>query len=706
MSAKCRIGIDIGGTFTDIVMLDEAGCVSVVKVASTPSNYAEGIRNGLLQAFPVWSIAGGDVAEVVHGTTVATNTILEKKGGKVGLLTTAGFRDVLEIRRLRMPRLYDLTWRKPEVLVPRRRRMEVVERIDYRGDVLEALDDDSARFAIDALLAQGVDAIAVCLLNAYANPLHEQRLRELIVAAAPDIRLCLSSEVLPEIKEYERTSTTVVNAYIAPVVESYLHSLAEIMRSLDVVAPVQVMQSNGGIMSLEAAAALPIHLIESGPAAGVVAAAELAARLGESDLLTFDMGGTTAKASIVEGGAFERVGELDVGAGINAGGRLLGGGGYLVRVPAIDIAEVGAGGGSLVELDAAGALKVGPESAGADPGPVCYGLGNDVPTVTDANVVLGFLNPEYLVGGELKIDAAASRAAIQTCIAEPLGLSVEDAAWGIHLVADATMVRALRAVSSERGRDPREFSLMAFGGNGGVHGVSLAASMDIERVLVPPVAGVFSALGLLFPESQRHLSRTFKRAVADAEQAELIAAFDELELSARRALQRDGYVGTAVRIERRADLRYAGENSELSVLADKPGDCAIGTDLVTNEVALLADIAELFHDEHETTYGYQSREEIVELVNLRIVATGLAAAARVPHQLSLARVDSLHSKRLRRMYFGADIGWVEARIYSRSGLADEGVSGPVVIEDYDSTTIVPPGYRCRRGEWDLLVITK
>ena len=586
--------------------------------------------------------------------------------------------------------------------------------------------------AIAQLLAQRVDAIAVCLLNAYANPLHEHGLRELIVAADPNMRLCLSSDVLPEIKEYERTSTTVVNAYIAPVVEHYLNSLAEVMRSLDVVAPVQVMQSNGGIMSLEAAAALPIHLIESGPAAGVVAAAELAARLGETDLLTFDMGGTTAKASIVEGGAFERVGELDVGAGINAGGRLLGGGGYLVRVPAIDIAEVGAGGGSLVELDAAGALKVGPESAGADPGPVCYGLGNEVPTVTDANVVLGFLNPEYLIGGELKIDAAAARAAIQTRIATPLGLSVEDAAWGIHLVADATMVRALRAVSSERGRDPRAFSLMAFGGNGGVHGVSLAASMDIDRVLIPPVAGVFSALGLLFPESQRHLSRTFKRAVATAQQADLIATFDELERSARRALERDGYVGTAVRIERRADLRYAGENSELSVPADAhahagggghaagdsgahgdghsdghaSGDPAMGAAAPSAQVARLADIAELFHDEHERTYGYQSREETVELVNLRMIATGLATAARVPHQLSVVRADTWHGERRRRVYFGADTGWLEARIYSRRGISDNGLCGPVVIEDYDSTTVVPPGYRCRRGEWDLLVITK
>ena len=399
-----RVGIDIGGTFTDLVLLAENGETLTVKVASTPDDYSRGIAEGLREAFAAHGLAGADLDEVIHGTTIATNALLEKRGVKTGLITTEGFRDVLEIRRLRMPRLYDLTWQKPEALVARADRVEVAERIDHSGQVLRPLGEDSVEAAIDKLLQHGVEAIAVALINAYANDAHEQRIRELIQARDEEIPISLSAEILPEIREYERTSTVVVNAYILPVVANYLRSLAAALRSLEVAAPLMIMQSNGGAMGLEAAILRPIHIIESGPAAGVVGAAEIANKLGFEDVLTFDMGGTTAKAAMIEEGRFDRVGELDVGAGINAGARLLKGGGYHVSVPAIDIAEVGAGGGSLVQIDAGGALGVGPESAGAVPGPVCYDQGGTVPTVTDANVVLGFVNPTQLVGGDLPIN--------------------------------------------------------------------------------------------------------------------------------------------------------------------------------------------------------------------------------------------------------------------------------------------------------------
>src|SRR5687767_2684513 len=425
---RWRIGIDIGGTFTDIVVLGERGELVTAKVPSTPANYGDAIVAGLRALFAD-GVDPAQVGELIHGTTIATNTILEKKGARTGLLTTEGFRDVLEIRRLRMPRLYDLGYEKPPVLVERDRRLEVRERIDHRGEVVRPLDEAQAAAAIDALLATGVESVAVCLINAYASGRHEQRMKSLLRERAPALPVALSSEVLPEIREYERTSTTVVNAYVLPVVERYLRALEGSLRALGVRAPLLVMQSNGGTMGADAAVALPTHIIESGPAAGVVGARELAKALGLRDVLTFDMGGTTAKASIIEGGDVSRVPEMDVGAGINLGGRLLKGGGYHVRVPAIDIAEVGAGGGSLVWIDAGGGLRVGPESAGAVPGPVCYGTGGTVPTVTDANVVLGFLNPDHLVGGALRLDHEKAARALTDAIARPLGLEAAAAAW-------------------------------------------------------------------------------------------------------------------------------------------------------------------------------------------------------------------------------------------------------------------------------------
>ncbi|HET9763664.1 MAG TPA: hydantoinase/oxoprolinase family protein, partial [Casimicrobiaceae bacterium] len=434
MTSGTRVGIDIGGTFTDLVSLDPGGRILRSKVLSTPDDYARGIVDGLESGAADERVRGSDVAQIVHGTTVATNAVLEAKGARVALITTEGFRDVLEIRRLRMPVLYDIRFRKPPELVPRRLRFEVAERIDDRGRIVRPLDVEGARRVIDAILAERVDAIAVCFINAYASGAHERQLRELARERDAGIPISLSSEVLPEIREYERTSTTVVNAYVLPLVRSYLAGLQAQLREHDIAAPLTVMQSSGGAMSAAAASERPIHIIESGPAAGVVGAAEFARRLGDLSVLSFDMGGTTAKAALVDRGAFLRVNALEVGGGINIAGRLLTGGGYHVRAPAIDIAEVGAGGGSLARLDAGGALRVGPESAGAAPGPACYGRGGTVPTVTDANVVLGFVNPEALAGGGLRIRRELAVQAIERAIAGPLGLPVEEAAWGVHRV--------------------------------------------------------------------------------------------------------------------------------------------------------------------------------------------------------------------------------------------------------------------------------
>ena len=694
---KYRIGVDIGGTFTDVVFLGDDGTTLTAKLSSTPDDYSQAIATGVGALMQDHGIAGDDISEVMHGTTIATNAILQHRGVKTALLTTEGFGDVLEIRRLRMPVLYDLAWRKPDALVARSNRFEINERMDHQGNVERALDEAQAGAAIDRLLGQGdIEAIAVCLINAYVNGNHEDRLLAMIRARDQDIPVCLSSQVLPEIKEYERTSTTVVNAYILPVVKGYLDALTARLSDLGITAPILVMQSNGGAMGVAAASTLPIHIIESGPAAGVVGAAEIIKKLGYDNALTFDMGGTTAKAAMIENGTYNRVGELDVGAGINLAGRLLKGGGYHVRVPAIDIAEIGAGGGSLLALDSAGGISVGPDSAGADPGPVCYGLGNDTPTMTDANILLGYLNPEHLVGGGLKLDKNKAANALKAKMAEPLALSMEAAAYGAHMVANATMSRALRAVSSDRGRDPRDFALIAFGGNGPVHAASLCESLDITRILVPPVSGVFSALGLLFPATEHHYVQTFRRAIETCDRRELDATFAEKEAEGAKALQSEGYGPTQVRYQRFVDMRYRGENSELSVAYPDHGP---------DSADIFAALRLGFDAAHEKIYGYHSIEESVEIVNLRVVATGISDTPRVPEQLSLASRDTSHAVANERdAYFGPEHGWCPSPVVGRNDIDSAGRDGPLIVEEYDCTTVVPPGWHIHRDVWDILVL--
>src|SRR2546428_691680 len=421
MTARFRVGVDIGGTFTDIVPLAAGGRMHTTKVSSSVDDYARAIVDGLGELFGETGLGGGDLAEVLHGTTVASNAILELKGARTGLITTTGFRDVLEIRRIRMPKLYDLSWEKPVPLVERYLRMEVDERVDAHGTLRSGLDGVGAK------------------------------------------------------------------------------------------APLMIMQSNGGLMTDEAAAARPVHIIESGPAAGVVGAQALARKIGLGKIVTFDMGGTTAKASLVEDGEVSRATEYQVGGGIMAGSRLLTGAGYLLRVPAIDLAEVGAGGGSLVWIDPGGGLQVGPQSAGAFPGPLCYDLGGTEPTVTDANVILGFVNPRELAGGAVKLNAARAHEIFEATIARRLGLPLAEAAYGAHVIAASNMMRAIRAVSSERGRDPREYALFAFGGNGPVFAAGMARQLEMRRIVVPPAPGLFSSFGLLFADVEHHYVRTWRR---------------------------------------------------------------------------------------------------------------------------------------------------------------------------------------------------
>lgn len=512
-----RIGVDIGGTFTDIVLLGSDGTIHTKKISSSVENYARAIVEGLGEVFAEAGLEGKLIEELRHGTTVASNAILEHKGARVGLITTRGFRDVLEIRTLRMPRLYDMGWTKPAPLVERYLRKVVDERIHARGQVERALDPGEAERVVDALLAEKVEAIAVCLLHSFTNPVHEQMIADIIRRKAPGLPTSISCEVLPEIKEYERTSTTVVNAYVMPIVARYLRALRKGLDDAGINASLLLMQSNGGLTTDAAAAERPMNIIESGPAGGVVGAQALARAGDLPKLITFDMGGTTAKTSMIEDGQVLRTAEYSVGAGIMIGSRLLTGAGYTVKVPAIDLAEVGAGGGSHVWIDGGGALQIGPESAGALPGPVCYDKGGSVPTVTDANVLLGYINPTHLVGGALKLNADRARRVFQREIADALGMSIEQAAYGAHQIAASNMIRAIKAVSTERGRDPREFALFAFGGNGPLFACGMAAALGMKRIVVPPSAGLFSSFGLLYANVEHHYTRTLRRLLRGAD---------------------------------------------------------------------------------------------------------------------------------------------------------------------------------------------
>jgi len=675
------------------VFLDPSGRLHTRKVSSSVDDYARAIVEGLREVFRDTGLTGADIAEVLHGTTVASNAILELKGARTGLITTEGFRDVLEIRRLRMPRLYDLTWEKPVALVERYLRREVTERIDAHGRIQTPLDPAEVEQALALLRREGIEALAVCLINSYANPVHEERIKEIVARQAPDLVACYSVDVLPEIREYERTSTTVINAYVMPIVRRYLTTLRAGLDDAGARTPLLIMQSNGGLMTDAAAAARPIHVIESGPAAGVVGAQALARRLGLGKLITFDMGGTTAKASIVEDGEVSRATEYQVGAGIMHGSRLLTGAGYLLRVPAIDLAEVGAGGGSLVWIDPGGALQVGPQSAGASPGPLCYDMGGREPTITDANVILGYLNPTRLAGGAVKLNAARAHEVFEEKVARPLGMPLVEAAHGAHLIAASNMMRAIRAVSSERGRDPREYALFAFGGNGPVFAAGIAEQLEMRRIVVPPAPGLFSSFGLLYADVEHHYVRTWRRLVTEADPAALGDVLHRMETGAHEQLAAEGFAGERVRLRRSADCRYHGQSFELTV-GMAGGRIEAGT---------VAELAETFGQEHERTYGHRAGpDEPVEIVSLRVVAQGVSDRPRVPDAIRIDRPGGGNPS-TRRVYFGPGLGWRETPILDRPDLATPR-EGPCVVEEYDATCVVPPGARATLDAYGNIAI--
>ena len=664
-SSRSSVGIDVGGTFTDLVAREASGRLSACKVPTTPAELAQGVLNGLTAVGP----GGGPLASVAHGTTVVTNAIVEGRGARVGLITTRGFRDVLEIGRQSRLHLYDSRLpAKPEPLVPRRLRLEVAERVGPDGSILIPLDVNELSAIVKTFEQEGVESVAVCLLHAYANPTHERALKAAL--AGRFAHVSVSSEINAEFREYERTSTTALNAAVMPLANRYVGELVEALGRRAAGAALHLLHSAGGMMSVEASRARPLAMAASGPAAGVAAASYVALRLGLGRALAFDMGGTTTDVCLITDGVAETAAQRRLA-------------GYPVRLPMVAVESIGAGGGSIAHVDVANALKVGPRSSGAVPGPACYGIGGTEPTVTDANLVLGYLNPERVYGGSIHLERARAVTVIES-LGRRLGLSLVEMAQGVVEVANANMLRALRLVSVQRGYDLRDFALIAYGGAGPIHAGALARQAGIARVVVPVHSGAFSALGCLVSPLRYDAVQTW-RARLDAWDAKPVEdRFRELEERCLAPLLDEGIAVERVGLERSCDLRYTGQNYELAV--------AWGDDAGALRAA--------FEARHRQLYGYATGES-VECVNLRVVARVMDTALELP---TFEPAENRAGSGVQRAWF-AETGEIELRHHPRAALAPgRPVVGPALIEDEWSTTLVYPGQRCAADRFGHLVI--
>ena len=694
-----RFGIDIGGTFTDAILLnEETGLSFTGKVPTTPDDPSQGFMNSVRRLLSESGISPSDIAYLVHATTIATNAIIEGKIARTGFITTSGFRDMLEIGRQIRPTLYDLQFIKPPPLVPRYLSFDIPERMDSRGHVVLSLDEESVRSAARSLKNRGVESVAVCFLHSYINSAHERRAGEIIIEEYPEAIVSLSSDIAPEFREYFRASTTVINAATRPVVSNYLGNIESGLRTEGFKSELLVMQSSGGVLTFKTAGEKPVFMVESGPAAGAVAAANLGNALGYRNVLSFDMGGTTAKACLIQNGTPEITKDYQVGAeAARTSGAFGGASGYPIRTPVIDLAEIGAGGGSIAWVDDGGVLRVGPESVGADPGPACYGNDGGLATITDANLVLGRLNPDNFLGGEISLDAGAAHRTIDLTCAQPLGMTVEAAAIGIIEIGNSAMVNALRLVSVQRGFDPRDFVLIAFGGAGPVHANRLSAESEVPTLLIPLSPGIFSATGLLVADLKHDFSVTMIRIAEELDPVAVERAFLKMRELGRDALARESTPPENMAFGRAADMRYHGQSFELTVpLPEEP--------LNGNT---LRDVLTLFHLEHERAYGFTAPGESVEFVNLRMTVTGLIKKPALRKLDSRGEQVSEALDCTRKVYFQEAGGWTECPIYDRYRIPVDGVlEGPAVIEEKDSTTVIHPGFTCLVDDFGNLIVDK
>jgi len=707
---RARLGVDIGGTFTDLVVIDEAtGTARVGKVLTTTKDPAHGVEEGIHALLDEAGVRSDAVRAVVHGTTLATNALIERKGAKTALLTTEGFRDALEIRREGRYDMYDLFIDPPPPLVPRHLRREVPERLLADGSILKTLDEAAARRALAELAREGVEALAICLLHAYVNPAHERRLSEIAREVSPGLSVSCSSEVVPEIREYERASTTCANVYVAPLMARYLEDLERRLAALGIDGQLYIMQSSGGTALPPLARRLPVRLVESGPAAGALAAAQAARERHEPKLLSFDMGGTTAKACVIDDGVPLVGREFEVARA----DRFKKGSGLPIRVPVIELIEIGAGGGSIARVDRMGLLKVGPDSAGADPGPACYTLGGRHPTVTDADLLLGYLDAEFFLGGRMRLDREAAHRVVGEHVARRLGLDVTGAAWGIHRVVNENMAAAARIHGIERGRDLRQYPLFAFGGAGPVHCWQVAKILKVPRILIPFGAGAMSAYGLLAAPLAFDFVRTGRQRLDRADWPAINRLFAEMEEEGRALLARAGVAPADIHLSRIAEMRHAGQGHEV--------ECAMPLGALSTES--LPTITASFENAYRALYHRLPHGVPIEALNWRLTVSGpqpgTGLSGRSEPGRALIRPPSVHASRsaptttgsaratkgARQAYFAEVGGFVETPVYDRYALrAGAEFAGPAIVEERESTAVVGPGARCRVDDGFGLVV--
>ena len=697
MPSMYRLGVDIGGTFTDLVLVDEAtGAARVGKLLTTPKDPAQGVETGLIRLLDEAGIRAEAVRTLIHGTTLATNAIVERKGARTGLITTLGFRDALEIGREGRYDMYDLFIDPPSPLVPRHLRVEVTERLLADGSVLTPLDEDEAQRIIQDLLAAGCEAVAVSLLHSYRNPVHEQRVGELLRQLAPGLPASLSSQVVPEIREYERASTTVANAYVTPLMARYLEDLERKLADLGIGGRLFVMLSGGGIATPETAKQFPIRLVESGPAAGALAAARAGRLAGESKLLSFDMGGTTAKACVIDDGEPLVAREFEVARA----DRFKKGSGLPIRVPAVELIEIGAGGGSIARVDRMGLLKVGPESAGADPGPACYGLGGREPTVTDADLLLGYLDPDFFLGGRMRLSRDAALDAIRERVAGPLGLDPIQASWGIHQVVNENMAAAARIHGIERGKDLRAYPLFAFGGAGPVHCWHVGRILKVPRLLIPFGAGAISAFGLLTAPLAFDFVRTSPQRLDQADWTLLNRLYAEMEAEGMAILGASGISRAEVTLKRTAEMRYVGQGHEVPVAVPLGNLSAESLPALTRN----------FEASYRALYHRTPQGVAIEALSWRLTVSGPEPEMRMTGERAVgAGVPTgrgpAPEKSRRQAFFAEANGFVETAVYDRYRLGPgSSFEGPAIVEERESTAVIGPDGRCRVDDQLMLIV--
>lgn len=682
MDQSFRLAVDTGGTFTDLCVVDElSGKLVVTKVPSTPSNPALAVIAGIQKVITEKKISADKVKFILHGTTVATNALLEHKGARTALIITERFEDVLQIGRQNRPELYNFWAKRPTPIVPRHLCYGVPERILYTGEILRSLDESKTEAIVNDIKNRGIHSIAVSLIHSYANDVHEQKIKSIISKIHPDAYVTLSSEVLPEFREYERTSTICINSFVMPRVNKYVADLEGRLKEMGVASDLYIMQSNGGVITARMAREMSAKTVLSGPAGGVLTGVFISRSTRQPNLITIDIGGTSADISLIKAGTPRLTTESQIG-------------GYPIKLPMIDINTIGAGGGSIAWIDSGGALRVGPQSAGADPGPVCYGMGGTEPTVTDANAILGRINPSYLLGGEMKLFLDGARRVIDEKIARPLGIDVERAAEGIIAVINANMIRGIRRVSVEKGYDPREFSLVAFGGAGPLHAVELAQALNMTNIIIPQYPGIASAFGMLSADVRHDYVQTYIAVSNKVDAKRLQSIYQQMEKQGIRQLSNEGFSDQSIIMHRYADLRYVRQAYELQVPVKS------GT-LTTEDIS---SVAESFHDQHEINYGYARRSEPVEFVNLRLVALGKLPEMQSAKTISRGK-NALEPIGYREVFFEGTSP-LKTTIYKREHLhKGQQILGPAIVEQLDSTIVIFPNYQAVTDSYGNLLIT-